>query len=176
MLCLKEEEEKRKNEETGGEQSGHTGRKSETLKSDPSRLSCAPKCPQWVLFLCVTCLIYGRHETQPRLCYSTNKYCLSIQSYYSGGLPIGSVYTLLGHSNDLEILPVSEMSEFIQVIHMHDFQPQETIPSKKTVHRSADVHTSRCVFRLTGRFICGEPALRQRHCSAFPWASGWLLL
>lgn len=82
MLCLKEEEEKRKKEETRGEWSGHTGREAATLKSDPSLLSCAPKFPQWALFLCVTFLIYGRHETQPRLCYSTNKYCLPIQSYY----------------------------------------------------------------------------------------------
>lgn len=143
MLCLKEEEEKQKNEETRGERSGHTGRKSETLKSDPSWLSCAPKCPQWVVFLCVTCLIYGRHETQPRLCYSANKYCLPLQSCYSGGLPIGSVYTLLGHSDDLEILPVFEMSEFIQVIHMHDFQPQETMPSKK-------LHTGQLMFTRQG--------------------------
>lgn len=134
MLCLKEKKEKK----TRGERSVHTGREAATLKSDPSRLNRAPKFPQWVLFLCVTFLIYGRRETQPRLCYSTNKYCLPIQSYYSGGLPVGP-----GHSNDLEILPVFEMSEFIQVVHMHDFQPQETIPSKK-------LHTGQLMFTRQG--------------------------
>lgn len=107
MLCLK-----RKKKDKG--RVVCMGRKPATLKSDSSRLNRAPKFPQRVLFLCVTFLIYGRHETQPRLCYSTNKDCLPIQSYYSGGLPMGSIYTLLGHSNDLEILPVFEMSEFIQ--------------------------------------------------------------